>query len=184
LQQEIRAIGVPRWIVGPNRLHYWWIPQWHEAFPEADVYVAPKVLQQAGKHIDFRTRELAEGTRFPWEDAIATFALAGSYMTEFEFFHRASRTLVLTDCIENFEAETLDSHWMRWLVRLAGALDPDGQTPRDMRYTFRKNRPQIARAVDEMVALDPERIIVAHGRWYPSDAVAELKRAFRWTRGA
>jgi hypothetical protein len=31
-----------------------------------------------------------------------------------------------------------------------------------------------------MIAWNPERIILAHGRWYRDNAVAELKRAFRW----
>jgi hypothetical protein len=182
LRQEIRAIGVPRWIVGPNRLHYWWIPQWHDAFPDADVYLAPRVRQQAGKHIDFATRELAVNTRLPWDEAIATAALAGAYMTEFEFFHRATRTLVLTDCIENFEPAKLEAAWMRWLTRLGGVLDPDGQTPRDLRGTFWKNRAQIRRTVDELISWNPARIILAHGRWYAADGTSELKRAFRWTR--
>jgi hypothetical protein len=31
-----------------------------------------------------------------------------------------------------------------------------------------------------MIAWDPERIILAHGRWYERNGTAELKRAFRW----
>jgi hypothetical protein len=31
-----------------------------------------------------------------------------------------------------------------------------------------------------MMAWEPERIIIAHGRWYEGNAVAELRRAFRW----
>jgi hypothetical protein len=27
---------------------------------------------------------------------------------------------------------------------------------------------------------EPERIILAHGRWYDHDAIIELHRAFRW----
>ena len=27
LSGHIAALGRPRWIVGPNRLHYWWIPR-------------------------------------------------------------------------------------------------------------------------------------------------------------
>ena len=32
----------------------------------------------------------------------------------------------------------------------------------------------------QMLAWQPEKIILAHGRCYERDAVAELKRAFRW----
>ncbi|MGY2848592.1 MULTISPECIES: hypothetical protein [unclassified Bradyrhizobium] len=35
-------------------------------------------------------------------------------------------------------------------------------------------------AVARMIEWDPERIILAHGRWYDRDGRAELERAFRW----
>ena len=37
LKVEIDQAGVPRWIIGPNRLHYWWSPDWHAAYPQAEV---------------------------------------------------------------------------------------------------------------------------------------------------
>jgi hypothetical protein len=101
-------------------------------------------------------------------------------MTEVEFFHRASRTLVLTDFIENFEPRKLGSIWLRWLTRLGGVQDPNGQMPRDMRYTFTKQRPQLRAAVEKMIAWDPERVIIAHGRWYAKNGAQELRRAFHW----
>ncbi|MGO4840567.1 DUF4336 domain-containing protein, partial [Rhizobiaceae sp. 2RAB30] len=110
---------------------------------------------------------------------IATLPAAGSYMTEFVFFHRASRTLVLTDLIENFEPDKL-GFGERWLAWAGGALDPDGQTPRDMRLTFAMQREELRHAVETMIDWQPDRVILAHGRWYQTDAVAELRRAFRW----
>ena len=53
LAREVREIGGPRWIIGPNRLHYWWIPDWHAAYPNATVYLAPRTREQAGSRIDF-----------------------------------------------------------------------------------------------------------------------------------
>ena len=100
-------------------------------------------------------------------------------MTEFVFFHRASRTLILTDLIENFEPRKL-GFFMRLLTRLGGVRDPDGQMPRDMRLTFRKHRDGLAKAVRQMIDWGPERIVLAHGRWYDRDGTAELERAFRW----
>ena len=31
-----------------------------------------------------------------------------------------------------------------------------------------------------MIDWDPERVILAHGRWFERDGAAELKRAFGW----
>ena len=181
LRGEVEAIGVPRWIVAPNRLHFWWIPQWREAYPDAQVYLAPRVREQAGAHIDFPAAELRDESGYPWDGQIDTVAAPGDFMIEFEFFHRASRTVVLTDLIENFEPSKV-GRAMRWLTWLGGVRDPDGQTPRDMRFTFRRHRPELRRALEVMVSWNPERLILAHGRWYSRDAVGELRRALRWIK--
>jgi hypothetical protein len=182
LKREIAAIGTPRWLIAPNRIHYWWMPDWKAAFPDAQAYLAPRIKEKAGEHIDFAYSDLESSSGYPWDDEIATLPVTSSYMTEFVFFHRASRTLVLTDLIENFEGPKLPL-WMRWLVRLGGCLDPDGGMPRDMRLSFAKNKQQLREAVETMIAWKPERIIMAHGRWYDRDGAAELRRAFRWLLG-
>jgi hypothetical protein len=180
LREAVEALGAPRWIVGPNRLHYWWIPDWHAAFPAAEAFLAPRIRERAGGRIDFPTRELAGEAGHPWDGDIATLPVEGGYMTEYVFFHRASRTLVLTDLIENFEPGKL-GFWMGLLTRLGGVRDPDGAMPRDMRATFRgEHRAALERAVETMIAWNPERVILAHGRWYERDGAAELKRAFGW----
>jgi hypothetical protein len=97
------------------------------------------------------------------------------------FFHRASRTLILTDLIENFEPHKLPL-WMRPLVRLAGICAPHGGMPRDMRLTFRMHggRARLQAAVERMIAWEPERVILAHGQWFAEDGTLALRRAFSW----
>ncbi|MCS3446827.1 MULTISPECIES: hypothetical protein [Bradyrhizobium] len=101
-------------------------------------------------------------------------------MTEVVFFHLPSRTLLLTDLIENFEAGRVRSPLMRFLTWLGGVRDPDGSTPRDMRLTFSRDRAALKAIVARMIEWNPERIILAHGRWYDRNGRAELERAFRW----
>jgi hypothetical protein len=97
-----------------------------------------------------------------------------------EFFHPASRTLVLTDFIENFEPQKVSGWLMRLMTRLGGVADPNGAMPRDMRMTFRNQKPQLKAAIETMIGWDPLRVILAHGRWYDKDGTAELRRAFQW----
>jgi hypothetical protein len=179
LKVEIDKTGVPRWIIGPNRLHHWWIPDWHAAYPAADVYLAPRTREQAGRRLDFDCRSIDRSSGYPWDDQIKTLPVAGAYMTEIVFFHVPSRTLVLTDLIENFEGGKI-GFLTRLLTSLGDVRDPHGSTPRDMRVSFRRQRPQVRAAVETMIGWDPERIILAHGRWYVRDGRAELRRAFRW----
>jgi hypothetical protein len=180
LRDEIERVGKPRWIVGPNRLHYWWIPDWHAAWLDAEVHVAPGTAEQAADRLGPGSAVLDGQAGYPWDHVIRTLPVTGAYMTEIVFFHIPSRTLVLTDLIENFESDKIRSPLMRFLTWVGGVRDPDGCTPRDMRLSFRRNRPQVKSAVETMIGWDPERIILAHGRWYVRDGRAELRRAFRW----
>ncbi len=181
LRAQVEAIGTPRWIIGPNRIHYSWISDWHHAWPDAEVYLAPRIREQSAGRIDLPAQELTADHGYLWDAVLETLPITGSYMTEVEFFHRPSRTLVLTDLIENFEGGKLNSWLLTWLTRLGGVQDPHGQMPRDMRLTFRNEyRAQLKSAVERMIAWQPERIILAHGRWYPANGAAELRRAFRW----
>ena len=176
LKARVEALGRVRWLIGPNRLHYWWLPDWRAAFPGAGVWIAPEIRKQAGARIDFPAHLLDARDGYPWDGAIRTLPIVSRFMTEAVFFHAPSRTLILTDLIENFEPDHL-SWWMRLLVRLGGA---DGAMPRDMRASFGPRKPALRRAVETMIAWSPERVILAHGRWYERDGAAELRRAFDW----
>jgi hypothetical protein len=93
-------------------------------FPEAQVYLAPRIKKQAKDRIDFPSAPLDCDSGYLWDADIATLPVAGSYMTEVEFFHRPSRTLILTDFIENFEPQKISSRFIRWLIKLGGVQDP------------------------------------------------------------
>jgi len=157
LKREIEGIGAPRWVVGPNRIPYWWIPVWRAAFPDAEVYRAPRSKDQVGNHIDFDTLTLDRDPYCPWSGEIFTLSVTGSYMTEVEFFHRASRRLIGTDLIEAIEPQKLGLA-MRWLTRLAGVQHPDGQMPRDLRLTCKKTKRDLKSAVETMIGWNPPSV--------------------------
>jgi len=185
LREAVEHEGNVRFIIGPNRIHYWWIPDWKSAFPDAAVYLAPRITEQAKGRIDFESAPLIAANGYPWDAEMATLPIPGSYMTEIEFFHRASRTLILTDLIENFEAEKVSSLFLRLLTQIGGVSPPHGGLPRDLRLNFtRRHKDELQEAVKTMLAWNPERIIFAHGRWHETDGAAELRGAFSWLPGA
>jgi len=180
LAEAVRGLGAPRWLIGPSTIHYWWLPEWRAAFPDAGLFLAPGVIERAKGRIASPHAVLDRDEGWPWSDAIRTWVFRGRGVSEVVFFHRASRTLILTDFIENFEAERIASPWARAIARLGGVIDPDGSMPRDMRLAYRRERPRLRAAMEEMIALDPARVILAHGRWYEENGAAELRRAFGW----
>jgi hypothetical protein len=184
LGEEVTREGNVRFIIGPNRIHYWWVPEWKSVFRDATVYLAPRVREQAKGHVEFEGSPLVAANGYPWDDEIATLPIPGSYMTEIEFFHRASRTLILTDLIENFEPEKVGSFFLRLLTWIGGVSPPHGGLPRDLRLNFTwRHKEELRRALETMVAWNPERIVFAHGRWHETNGAAELRRAFSWALG-
>lgn len=183
LVQRLGRLGRVRFLIAPNTLHYWWIPEWQALFPRAEVYGAPG-LKHAAKRELFIQHVLSGDPPPAWDGPLAQVLVQGPMLAEVVFFHRPSRTLILTDLIENFEVKRARAWWLRLILRASGAADPDGKAPIDMQLSFLRRRRSVKAAVETMIAWNPERLIMAHGRWYPRDATAELKRAFRWVLDA
>ncbi len=185
LKDEVDALGRVRHLVAPNRIHYWWVGEWAAAYPDAVTYAAPGVREQARKNerFDDYDVDLSVDGECPWSGELEMLLVQGSYLTEAVFFHGATGTLLMTDLIQNYEREKIASLIFRFMCGVAGAVDPDGKMPFDLRATFFKHRKEMAEAVRTMISWQPQRLIIAHGRWYEENAVAELKRAFRWLPG-
>jgi hypothetical protein len=180
LLEALQELGPIRHLVAPNWIHYAHLPDWADALPGAETWVAPGVEARAkGRGVTLRVdHRLGDAAPSVWAGEMDQMIVAGSRLhREAVFFHRASRTLILTDLIENFEAAKLPWH-LRIVTKVAGNQHPDGSMPRDLRLTYDKDA--LATAVRRMIAWAPERIVIAHGRWYRGRAVAELRRAFRF----
>lgn len=178
---EIDALGPVRHLVSPNKLHYAHIAAWKRRYPDAVAWASPGVRERAASQkievaFDADLGDLPEPA---WAADLDQLHFRGSRaIEEVVFLHRASGTLILADLIENFEPAKLGLA-MRWIARLGGVLDPDGKTPLDMRFTFR-DKARARACLQQVVAWRPQRIILAHGRCYPENAEAEVRRAFRW----
>ncbi|MBZ9672797.1 DUF4336 domain-containing protein [Mesorhizobium sp. ES1-3] len=178
LQTAVEALGPIRYLIAPNSLHYWWLPDWKARLPGATVLAVPG-LQKGAKRRVVVDMELT-GHDTPWPEEIDMLIVSGDVLTEAVFFHRASRTLILTDLIENFEPKRIHGWFYRVLMKIGGVIDPDGKAPFDMRLSFFRHQKPLRSAVRRMINWQPERVIISHGRWYEADGVKELKRAFRW----
>jgi hypothetical protein len=179
LARSIADLGHIRHLIAPNTLHTSYLGSWRDRFPEARTYGPPGLPAKAKTRLVLDETLETEAPR-AWEGAFDQCLTRGSVVTEIDFLHRASRTLILTDLIENFEPRRVRSSLLRWMIRMAGAADPDGKAPIDMRLSFLGHRGEVRKSVERMLAWAPERIILSHGRCYETNGVAELRRAFRW----
>jgi hypothetical protein len=97
---------------------------------------APQDLTRTAKKRLPRHQTLDERPSPLWAGTIDQLVVSGGILSEIVFFHRPSRTLVLTDLIENFELSRIRSPWLRALLRIGGVVDPDGKSPLDMRLSL------------------------------------------------
>ena len=182
LLAQTNALGEVRHLVSPNKIHYAHIAAWQAHYPQASAWASAGVRERAAKQgiaVSF-TADLGDDAPSAWAHDLAQLPFAGSrVMTDTVFFHHASRTLILTDLIENFETDQFHSRFWARIMKLAGIVDPDGKAPADWRATF-KDKAAARACLAQMLAWQPEKIILAHGRCYESNVAAELKRAFRW----
>jgi len=182
LTSQIDALGSVKFLISPNKIHYAHIATWKEAYPGAAAWASPGVEARAkSQNIPVLFDDHLQDASDPaWTDEIDQLIFRGNrFMEEVIFFHKSSRTLILADFIENFELKKMPP-LARWLARLSGAVDPDGKAPLDLRLLFWGHKSEARKSFRRMIAWAPERVIMAHGRWYQRDGVAELTRAFRW----
>ncbi len=180
LAATVEAVGPVIALIAPNWIHYAYVNEWKARFPDALIYAAPGVEERAKKHgLDIKVDvHLSQGAEEPWHGEISQMIVEGSKVhREAVFFHDASKTLILTDLIENFEPHKLP-FLMRIVVRIVGLAAPNGKMPPDMRATFRGNEELLKNAVVRMIHWRPHKIIVAHGKIIDLDAIAHLRRAF------
>ncbi|NEO26286.1 MAG: DUF4336 domain-containing protein [Kamptonema sp. SIO4C4] len=182
LKAQIDTLGPVGHLVSPNKIHYAHIQSWAEAYPNAMTWASPGVRERAARQqisVQFQA-DLEDNPPPQWAEEFEQLIFRGSrFLEEVVFFHRPSTTLILADLIENFEPQKTAAP-LRWLTQLTGCADPDGKMPLDLRSTFWGNKAQARACAQHLIAWQPEKVILSHGRWYPEKGTAELKRAFRW----
>jgi len=127
--------------------------------------------------------ELEDKPEKEWYTDIDQIIFRGSpAMEEVIFCHKPSKTLILTDLIENFNPTTLN-RWQRILARLAGILHPNGKMPLDWRISFLfgdKNKAK--KSLEKMLSWAPQNIVLSHGECVFGGGDEFLRKSFSWLR--
>ena len=177
LARELRRLGKVRHLVSPNQFHYAHIGEWAKAFPDTISWASPRVRQRArARRVDIEfTRDLNANAPEEWRGDRPTL-FPGGYFKEFIFFHKASRTLILTDTIINIELDKVSEPW-RTATKLTGMYHPYGQIFFGMRLPLLLQRQKRRRRSEESL-WRPQRILLSHGRCFDSDADEVIRRIF------
>ncbi|GAB6260291.1 DUF4336 domain-containing protein [Photobacterium sp. CCB-ST2H9] len=180
LIQRVSELGEVAYLIAPNHLHHLFIEQWQQAFPGALTYGTDEVIKKRQDlvfHASLKTEQM-----YPWQPEIQHLLFTGSKaMQECVFFHQASRTLILTDLIENFPSDAFKP-WQRLIAKGAGVMAPHGKTPLDWRLSFAFSKAEARQHLEQMLRWEPEVIVLSHGEMITSEATDFLRRSFSWLK--
>lgn len=180
LAQAIEGIGPVRHLVAPTIAHSSFLAEWQHACPAAKVWAVPGLrdraqVRRSGVRID---ADLADIAPAQWADAVEQGLVYGAGgFCEAWFFHRPSRTLLLADLIENMEPAKLPPV-TSLLMRASAATR--ATTGLHVRAVLLVKQGEARRAVQRMLATDPQRVVFSHGTFFNEDASNRLRRAFAW----
>jgi hypothetical protein len=179
LSAEVEALGPVRVLIAPNSLHHLYLAAWRAAFPAATLHAAP----------GFRARcpdipvdaDLGDTPAADWADDLDQVVASGNAITtEVVFFHRASRTVLFTDLVQQFDQGWFTG-WRAIIARLDRLVGTEAAVPQKFRLAF-TDRTAARVALRRIMAWPAERVLMAHGAPVLADGAAFIRRAFGWLK--
>ena len=172
LAESIAKLGRVAHIVAPNCIHDTYLEGWFAAYPQARFHGAEGFAIHCPQ-LKF-TDTLGHAPDPAWAGVFEQITLRGMpRLNEVVFFHRASRTLIVTDLVFNLGSEM--PLLSRVLLRLNDCYCKFG-TSRLLRSTI-KDRAALRASIDEVLAWDFDRLVLSHGSNVETGAKETLRLA-------
>lgn len=175
LAADIDRLGAVRHLVAPNLFHHLFVGDSAARWPEATVY-APEGL--AKKRPDLTIGHTLSPAVLP--EGITGVTLAGmAPLAETVLFHAPSATLISCDLVLNFTAPR--GWWTKTYLSLNGINGRPGVSKLVAMAAF-KDHAAMRGSLDEVLALDFDRLIVSHGDVLESGGRQALQESFAWMK--
>ncbi|MCY1056716.1 DUF4336 domain-containing protein [Nannocystis sp. SCPEA4] len=174
LRAAIDALGPVQAAVAPNAMHHMFLGPFLAAYPQARGYAAPGAI---AKHPELQLEAIPNNPDLLWAGDLDHFELAGAPgLGEVAFFHRASRTLILTDWVFYFKEAP---NWLTGLyLRLSRALGKPAQTA--FLRGMIKDRAAARAAIERLLQWDFDRVVMSHRDILPSGGKEAVRAATAW----
>jgi len=177
-KSAIGELGEVAFIVAPGSYHHLYVPSAQEAFREAETFICPGI-ERKRPEIEFDWL-LGDRPDPRWEADFEQVLVRGNrFIWEVAFFHKATRTLLLVDLIENFTDQTEDVNlalelWWKAVFRMWGKPKPAPEYQLGW-----KDKRAARRSLARILEWDFERIILSHGDLIEDNAKEVARHAWR-----
>jgi hypothetical protein len=177
--QWISNLGDVRYLIAATPRHVWRLAAWHSLFPEAELWASRPTLFTLQKGDLPITGYLADTPVKAWENDFDQLEFKGNpLLSEVLFFHKSAHTVILDDLIQRNPPAQKNS-LVNGLLKLEGLRDSDGVVGLDMKMAF-LNRSLARQSLEKLLSWDFDKLVIAHGACFESDAKRYVKKAFRW----
>lgn len=172
LAAALDGLGPVTHLVAPSLYHHVFVSRALRRYPRAQVIAAPGL---ARKRRDLPIAvELGAQPPPAWQGVVDHLVLGGApRINEAVFFHRPSRTLIVTDLV--FNVRDPDGWATSLLLRTMGTHGRLAQS-RLWRWLAR-DRAALRRSLEAMMAWDFARVLPAHGAPVETDAHSAMNEA-------
>jgi hypothetical protein len=175
---NLNALGQVAFIVAPGNFHYLHIESAQAAFPQAETFICPGLER---KRPDLKFDWILGDRPDPrWQGTIEQRLVRGTrIIREVAFLHVPSRVLILVDVLENFTDQTPEVNWQLkfWFKPIFRMWNRPKAAPEyQVGWGDRK---AAGRSLEEILAWDFSRVVLAHGDLIESDAKAILREAWK-----
>ncbi len=158
-RRDLDGLGEVAFVVSPNKIHHLSIGEYIDAYPRAKAFASPG-LPERRPDLEFDAI-LGDQPDPAWATELDQAEVRGNvFFSEIVFLHRASRTLIVADLVENLDRETA-STFGRTLARLFGVGSKPVASPEHRLYT--NDAPAAAESLERIRSWDFERIVLSHG---------------------
>ena len=184
VREAIDALGPVRHLIAPNNHHHKSLQAWHDAYPTAQLHVSPAIPRKQPWLAHTQYELLAATPVSAWESALQSQVIAGTpFFSETVFLHAASRSLIVTDLVQNQSASERQTLGLRATRALFAALGFRGvcTAPPLALPWVRKDAAAFRASLERILTWRFERIVVCHGAIVERDGHEIFRRlCARW----
>jgi hypothetical protein len=177
IAEEILALGPVAHVVVPGNFHHLHATSAQSAFPSAKMWICPGIeKKRPNLKYDGILGDLAP---VDWMGEIDQVLVQGTrIMREVAMYHRASRTLIVVDLIENFTDATPNTggalkFWFKYVLHRWGNPKPAPEY-----RMWWGDRISLAKSLRRILAWDFRQIVLSHGDLIDHDAREVAARAW------
>jgi hypothetical protein len=170
---DLERLGDVAYVLSPNKIHNQTLQAYAEAYPEAEIHAPPGLAERCP---DLRiTATLGGEAPRAWRDCLDQTLTSGNvFFCEAVLLHRASRTLLVGDLVENFDESTASVLGLA-VARLFGVGGHPVASPEFRFYTHDSKAAQ--GSFERIAAWDFDRIFLCHGSLITTEVGPALRGA-------